>query len=83
MMMSSFGSSARFIIGPVSILEIVPRNQGGYKTMQSLEPVINYLVDPNSGLKQVMTEFLNAVMLRREGTANGHRRIVYSRRFNP
>ena len=31
--------------------------------MQSLEPVINYLVDPNSGLKQVMTEFLNAVML--------------------
>ena len=24
---------------------------------------INYLVDPNSGLKQVMTEFLNAVML--------------------
>jgi transposase-like protein len=63
MMMSAFGSSARFIIGPVSILEIVPRNQGGYKTMQSLEPVINYLVDPNSGLKQVMTEFLNAVML--------------------
>ena len=31
--------------------------------MQSLEPVINYLVDPNSGLKQVITEFLNAVML--------------------
>jgi transposase-like protein len=31
--------------------------------MQSLEPVINYLVDPNSGLKQVMTEFLNAVLL--------------------
>jgi len=31
--------------------------------MQSLEPVINYLVDPNSGLKQVMTEFLNAVVL--------------------
>lgn len=31
--------------------------------MQSLEPVINYLVDPNSGLKQVMTDFLNAVML--------------------
>ena len=31
--------------------------------MQPLEPVINYLVDPNSGLKQVITEFLNAVML--------------------
>jgi putative transposase len=31
--------------------------------MQSLEPVINYLVDPNSGLKQVITEFLNSVML--------------------
>ena len=31
--------------------------------MQSLEPIINYLVDPNSGLKQVMTDFLNAVML--------------------
>ena len=31
--------------------------------MQSLEPVIDYLVDPNSGLKQVITEFLNAVML--------------------
>ena len=45
--------------------------------MQSLEPVINHLVDvpieigtlspqvkdPNSGLKQVITEFLNAVML--------------------
>ena len=30
--------------------------------MQSLEPVINYLVDPNSGLSQVITEFLNAVM---------------------
>ena len=31
--------------------------------MQPLEPVINYLVDPNSGLKQVITDFLNAVML--------------------
>ena len=45
--------------------------------MQPLEPVINHLVDvpieigtlspqvkdPNSGLKQVITEFLNAVML--------------------
>ena len=31
--------------------------------MQPLEPVINYLVDPNNGLKQVITEFLNAVML--------------------
>jgi transposase-like protein len=30
--------------------------------MQSLEPVINYLVDPNGGLKQVIIEFLNAVM---------------------
>lgn len=30
--------------------------------MESLEPIINYLVDPNSGLKQVITEFLNAVM---------------------
>jgi transposase-like protein len=30
--------------------------------MDSLEPIINYLVDPNSGLKQVITEFLNAVM---------------------
>jgi putative transposase len=30
--------------------------------MNSLEPIINYLVDPNSGLKQVITEFLNAVM---------------------
>jgi transposase-like protein len=30
--------------------------------MQRLEPVINYLVDPNSGLSQVITEFLNAVM---------------------
>jgi len=26
--------------------------------MESLEPIINYLVDPNSGI----TEFLNAVM---------------------
>jgi hypothetical protein len=23
--------------------------------MESLEPIINYLVDPNSGLKQVIT----------------------------
>jgi putative transposase len=30
--------------------------------MEPLEPIINYLVDPNSGLKQVLTEFLNAVM---------------------
>jgi len=30
--------------------------------MDSLEPIINYLVDPNSGLKQLLTEFLNAVM---------------------
>jgi transposase-like protein len=30
--------------------------------MDSLEPIINYLVDTNSGLKQVITEFLNAVM---------------------
>ena len=30
--------------------------------MESLEPIINYLVDPNSGLKQVITGFLNAVM---------------------
>ena len=30
--------------------------------MESLEPIINYLVDPNGGLKQVITEFLNAVM---------------------
>ncbi|MCX6678520.1 MAG: IS256 family transposase [Methanothrix sp.] len=30
--------------------------------MQSLEPVINYLVDPNGGLKQVILEFLNVVM---------------------
>ena len=30
--------------------------------MEPLEPIINYLVDPNSGLKQVITEFLNAVM---------------------
>ena len=30
--------------------------------MESLEPIINYLVDPNTGLKQVITEFLNAVM---------------------
>ena len=30
--------------------------------MQSLEPVINYLADPNGGLKQVIIEFLNAVM---------------------
>jgi putative transposase len=30
--------------------------------MQPLEPVINYLVDPNGGLKQVIIEFLNAVM---------------------
>jgi transposase-like protein len=30
--------------------------------MESLEPIINYLVDPNSGLKQLLTEFLNAVM---------------------
>ena len=33
--------------------------------MQPIEPVINYLVDPNSVLKQVITEFLNAVMLLR------------------
>lgn len=31
--------------------------------MQPLDPIINYLVDPNGGLKQVITEFLNAVML--------------------
>jgi len=31
--------------------------------MEPLEPIVNYLVDPNSGLKQVITEFLNAVML--------------------
>ena len=30
--------------------------------MESLEPILNYLVDPNSGLKQVITEFLNSVM---------------------
>ena len=30
--------------------------------MESLEPIINYLVDPNGGLRQVITEFLNAVM---------------------
>jgi len=30
--------------------------------MESLEPILNYLVDPNGGLKQVITEFLNAVM---------------------
>jgi putative transposase len=30
--------------------------------MESLEPIINYLVDPNSGLKMLLTEFLNAVM---------------------
>ena len=30
--------------------------------MESLEPIINYLVDPNGGLKLVITEFLNAVM---------------------
>jgi len=30
--------------------------------MEPLEPIINYLVDPNSGLKQVITEFLNAVI---------------------
>ncbi len=39
--------------------------------MQSLEPVINYLVDPNSGLKQVITEFLNAVMLHEADLQNG------------
>ncbi|NYT02233.1 MAG: IS256 family transposase, partial [Methanosarcinales archaeon] len=26
------------------------------------EPIINYLVDPNSGLRQVITDFLNEVM---------------------
>ena len=31
--------------------------------MQPLEPVINYLVDPNNGLKHVITKFLNVVML--------------------
>jgi transposase-like protein len=30
--------------------------------MESLEPIINYLVDPNGGLRQLLTEFLNAVM---------------------
>ena len=30
--------------------------------MVSLEPIIDYLVDPNSGLKQLLIEFLNAVM---------------------
>jgi transposase-like protein len=30
--------------------------------MESLDPIINYLVDPNSGLKLLITEFLNAVM---------------------
>ncbi len=30
--------------------------------MDQFEPIINYLVDPNSGLRQVITEFLNAVM---------------------
>ena len=37
-------------------------NQGGHKAMESLDPIINYLVDPNSGLKLLITEFLNAVM---------------------
>jgi len=30
--------------------------------MEPLDPIINYLVDPNSGLKQLLTSFLNAVM---------------------
>jgi transposase-like protein len=30
--------------------------------MDQFEPIINYLVDPNSGLRQVITEFLRAVM---------------------
>jgi transposase-like protein len=30
--------------------------------MESLDPIINYLVDPNSGLKLLITEFLNVVM---------------------
>jgi len=30
--------------------------------MGSLEPIINYLVDPNNGLKLLLTEFLNTVM---------------------
>jgi len=39
--------------------------------MQSLESVLNYLVDPNSGLKQVITEFVNAVMLYEAYLQNG------------
>jgi len=30
--------------------------------MMPFEPIINYLVDPNSGLRQVITDFLNEVM---------------------
>jgi len=30
--------------------------------MNQFEPIINYLVDPKSGLRQVITEFLKAVM---------------------
>ncbi|HWQ19404.1 MAG TPA: transposase [Methanotrichaceae archaeon] len=30
--------------------------------MEPYEPVVNYLIDPNSGLKQLLTDFLNLVM---------------------
>jgi transposase-like protein len=38
---------------------------------------MNYLVDPNSGLKQVITEFLNAVMLYEAYLQNGA--LLYER----
>jgi len=30
--------------------------------MEPYEPVVNYLIDPNNGLKQLLTDFLNLVM---------------------
>jgi len=67
--------------------------------MESLEPIINYLVDPNSGLKQVITEFLNAVMQyeaylqsgvlpyerspQRKAYRNGTTHIPHFKRANP
>ncbi len=44
--------------------------------MESLEPH-NYLVDPNSGLKQVIAEFLNAVEMAISDAHKGFKKQWY------